>query len=194
MFFNKKGVNLAIGVMVTAVVLLVVGGVVMFASTTRIRDATDEFDSLLNLNTAECDHDHDGLKDKEDLCPCDDDDFFDSRTYYIANTQCKVGMRCEKYPEIKRTSNCSIKTPSGGVRPETELFEYYIDLNSRECKKAYDNYVAKECKGLREINKEVPFDHACAEKVLAKYKETGRFTFTCKKSVRECKNILKIPC
>lgn len=201
MVFNRKGVSMALTVVVTAVILLVVGYLVIRFSSKGITDAGDEFFSILNLNTENCDHDFDGLKDKGDVCPCDSDDYFISRTYYIADaTGCQVKQRCEKYPTLERFSECSAKYAQDKVelKLETDMIQYYFSLETSACKKWYESkgkekLAGDEC-GSSSTDKQVMFKPACASKVLALHKEVSRPTFTCKTPTKDCKAILKKEC
>lgn len=202
MVFNKRGASMALSLIVTAVILLVVAYLVIRFSSKGIKDAGDEFFSILNLNTANCDHDFDGLKDKEDVCPCDSDDYFISRTYYIADaTGCQVKQRCGKDPTLERFSECSAKYALDKLelKSETDMLQYYFSLDTSACKKWYDS----KGKGLliaeggcvpSSTDKQVMFNQACISKVLAWNKEASRATFTCKTPTKDCKDILKKEC
>ena len=206
--FNKKA-SMAINVIVIAIIVLVVAYVVIRFSTGSINDAADEFDSILNKYTADCDHDHDGLKNSKDVCPCDHDDYFDSRTYYVVEaTGCEVKMRC-KYENnegefIARVSQCTnTEEDTGEENPEEEQenYEYYFAIEG-ECGKALKKVRVKDikqlypdsCKDIKEEDDWVVFPQSCADKILATNKETGALTFTCKTATKECKQILKEPC
>lgn len=206
MFFNKKGASTALAIVVTAAVLLVAGFLVMHFTSTKIKDAGDEFSNLLNLHTADCDHDHDGLKDSEDVCPCNNDDFFDSRIYYIADElDCEVRRACAYNKTIEKFSECSAAAPeTSGLRVETEHFLYYINLKDDKCKKWYDKKGKGKMEGkysdvcdgnaLVEDDNKVFFTQACADKILALHEIKQVPTFTCNMSTKNCKDMLKKPC
>jgi len=205
MFFNKKGVS-ALGVVVSAIILLVVAFLVIYLSGNKINDAGDEFSNLLNQYTTNCDHDHDGLKDKEDVCPCDNDDFFDTRIYYLADElDCEVRRACAYDNTIEKFSECSAQAQeTKELRVETEHFRYYINLKDDKCRKWYEKKGKERMEGKysdvcggdksEEKDNKVFFTQACADKILALHKVRHVPTFTCKTSTKECKDILKKPC
>ncbi len=206
---NKKATSMAINIIVVAIIVLVVAYVLIRFSTGSINDASDEFEGLLNKYTADCDHDHDGLKNSKDVCPCDHDDNFDSRTYYVMEaTGCEVEMRC-KYKTneeefIARFSQCAdeeVGTGEETMNKEQENYEYYFAIEG-ECEKALKKASVKDikqaypnsCKDIKEEDDLVVFPQSCADKILATNKETGEPAFTCKTATKECKKILKEPC
>jgi hypothetical protein len=207
MFSNKKGMA-AMEWVVILVIMLVAAYLVINWSSKGIKDAGGEFFSILNLNTANCDHDFDGTKDKKDICPCDSDDYFDSRTYYVADaTDCTAMRKCQydtTTTRIERFSECSAKAAAANteLKSEADMIRYSINLDVSACKKWYDlkgkekldSTYRTECTGYSSTEKEIVFTQNCADKILSWYKEANRLTFTCRTSTSKCKDILKKEC
>jgi hypothetical protein len=201
---QKKGLN-AIGIIGTAIIVLFLVYIVISISKKGITDAGDSFTNLLNLNTANCDHDFDGIKDKDDLCPCDSDDYYDSNIFYISDqTTCQVMRRCSLDSTLTRISECDAKSAASNTQltSKTDLISYYINLKVKACKSWYDSKgktvmsqtYSTECKGYTENSTEVAFPQACADKILAWNKDKNRSTFTCKTPTKTCGDILKKEC
>ena len=201
MVFNKRGASMALSLIVTVVILLVVAYLIIHFSSKGIKDAGDEFFSLLSTYTEKCDFDFDGLNGTNDVCPCDSDDFFASRTYYIADaTGCQVKQRCEKYPTLDRFSDCSAKYALNKfeLKSETDMIQYYFNLETSACKKWYEPKGKEKLTGegcvSSSTEKQVMFNQTCTSKVLAWNKEASRPTFTCKTSTKDCKATMKKGC
>jgi len=140
---NKRGaeggVNYFLITMVIALVLLGVYLVMIKGHQTIIKDASSEVNSWLNVANPNCDFDKDGLNNVADICPCDDDNDYGSRIYYLKGSQCSV-TKIQSYEKIDyeeklieceesgKDEDCPKELPS-----ESMNWVYSVPLVDKEC-------------------------------------------------------------
>jgi hypothetical protein len=202
--FDDKKATISIEFLIFMVIGIILLALIIGIASKKTTDASDEFGNLLNIYTSNCDADGDGLNTTADVCPCDHDDLFSTRTYRLAEyPSCTVGRMCAADTTKFTTKFSSCPAPQqadGGVVAESDKFSYYVATKQTGCKLTSEGLKISSdavCSGqLKKISNIDIFvlNNDCAEKAIAINTVTKAPSFVCKTSTSACKKILKKEC